>query len=161
MWKRTLSISSPLNLGGDELVYCDPPYLPSTRRRARVYRHDYRESDHVRLLETLQKLPCRVVVSAYPSELYDESLCGWHSKTFAAKAHDGIRQEKIWFNFDPPAQLHDARRLKRDFRERQTINRRLQRLQERHSIGAATTYPGKASCNRRESQLLNKARQPA
>jgi DNA adenine methylase len=118
-------------LGGDELVYCDPPYLPSTRRRARVYRHDYRESDHVRLLETLQKLPCRVVVSGYPSDLYDESLCGWHFKTFPAKAHDGIRQEKIWFNFDPPARLHDARHLGRDFRERQTIKRRLERLQKR------------------------------
>lgn len=28
-------------LAGDEVVYCDPPYLPSTRRRDRVYRHDY------------------------------------------------------------------------------------------------------------------------
>lgn len=35
---------------GDEVVYCDPPYLPSTRRRARVYRHDYGERDHVKML---------------------------------------------------------------------------------------------------------------
>ena len=120
-------------LAGDELVYCDPPYLPSTRRRARVYRHDYGESDHVRLLETLQKLPCRVVISGYPSALYDEWLCGWNSQTYPAKAHDGIRQEKIWFNFEPPARLHDTRHLGRDFRERQTIKRRLQRLQKRIS----------------------------
>ncbi len=120
-------------LAGDDLVYCDPPYLPSTRRRARVYRHDYRESDHVRLLEVLQKLPCRVVLSGYPSELYDQFLCGWNSQTYPAKAHDGIRQEKLWFNFEPPAQLHDARHLGQNFRERQTIKRRLQRLQQRIS----------------------------
>lgn len=118
---------------GDEVVYCDPPYLPSTRRRTRVYRHDYGESDHVRLLETLQRLSCRVVVSGYPSELYDEFLCTWRSQTYPAKAHDGIRQEKIWYNFDTPARLHDPRHLGRNFRERQTIKRRLQRLQTRIS----------------------------
>lgn len=118
---------------GDELVYCDPPYLPATRRRARVYKHDYAERDHLRLLEALQKLPCRVVISGYASDLYDECLTGWNSLTYPAKAHDGIRQEKIWFNFDPPARLHDSRYLGRDFRERQTIKRRLHRLQRRIS----------------------------
>lgn len=118
---------------GNEVVYCDPPYLPSTRRRARVYRHDYSESDHIRLLGTLQKLPCRVVVSGYPSELYDEFLSSWQSQTYSAKAHDGIRQEKIWFNFGIPARLHDTRHLGHNFRERQTIKRRLQRLQTRIS----------------------------
>ena len=121
------------HLTGDELVYCDPPYLPSTRRRRRVYRHDYRECDHIRLLETLQKLPCRVVLSGYPSELYDQLLCGWHSYTYQAKAHNGIRQEKLWFNFEPPVRLHDARHLGQNFRERQTIKRRIQRLQLRIS----------------------------
>jgi len=77
---------------GDELVYCDPPYLPSTRRRARLYRHDYSESDHVRLLEMLQKVPCRVVLSGYPSELYAERLRDWNSRTYSAKAHDGFER---------------------------------------------------------------------
>jgi DNA adenine methylase len=75
---------------GEEVVYCDPPYLPSTRRRARVYRYDYTEQDHVVLLETLRKLPCRVVVSGYRSALYDESLCGWNTQTFAANTQDGL-----------------------------------------------------------------------
>jgi hypothetical protein len=102
-----------------------------------VYRYDYQEIDHVRLLGILQKLSCRVVVSGYPSELYDEFLCAWQSQTFAAKAHDGIRQEKIWFNFDIPIRLHDTGHLGRDFRERQTIKRRLQRLQTRISTLSA------------------------
>lgn len=118
-------------LAGDEVVYCDPPYLPDTRRRDRVYRHDYVESDHIRLLGALLKLPCRVVVSGYPSKLYDEWLFGWSTQTFTAKSHHGVREEKLWFNFEVPASLHDSRHLGRDFRERQTIKRRLERLQHR------------------------------
>lgn len=120
-------------LTDDVLLYCDPPYLPATRRRVQVYRHDYAERDHVRLLETLRRLPCQIVISGYPSALYDEWLPDWNSQTYLAKAHDGVRQEKIWFNFDPPARLHDTRYLGRDFRERQTIRRRLERLQRRIS----------------------------
>jgi site-specific DNA-adenine methylase len=42
---------------GNELVYADPPYHPSTRRRIRVYRHDYDHEQHVALLTLLRKLP--------------------------------------------------------------------------------------------------------
>lgn len=38
------------SLDQDTLVYVDPPYHPSTRRRTRVYRHDYSEQDHEQLL---------------------------------------------------------------------------------------------------------------
>jgi DNA adenine methylase len=64
---------------GDELVYCDPPYLPRTRRRQKVYRFDYTENDHVVLLNRLRALPCFVVISGYQSELYDNLLGGWNS----------------------------------------------------------------------------------
>jgi DNA adenine methylase len=116
---------------GDEVIYCDPPYLPSTRRRSRIYRCEYSELDHIRLLETLRRINCRVVVSGYPSDLYDESLRGWNTRSFPANSHHGVRSEQIWFNFDPPAQLHDASYLGRDFRERETIKRRVRRVQKR------------------------------
>jgi site-specific DNA-adenine methylase len=118
---------------GDEVLYCDPPYVPCTRLRDRVYRHEYSESDHVRLLETLQTLSCRIVVSGYPSNLYDELLRNWNTRSFRAKAHDGIRQEKLWFNFTPPARLHDAGHLGENFREREVIKRRVQRMKKRIS----------------------------
>ena len=35
---------------GRELVYCDPPYLHSTRSSGRRYRFDYEERDHLELL---------------------------------------------------------------------------------------------------------------
>jgi DNA adenine methylase len=118
---------------GDEVIYCDPPYLPATRRRARVYRCDYTESDHVKLLEVLRLLPCRVVISGYGSGLYDEALHGWHARTFQAKTHQGVSLEKIWYNFNVSDELHDVRFIGSNFRHRQSVTRRLQRLQSRIS----------------------------
>jgi len=116
---------------GSELVYLDPPYYPSTRRQTRVYRHDYTELDHSRLAELVLKLPCMVILSGYANPLYEEAFRGWSSKTFTAKTHVDVRTETVWFNFEPPVQLHDSRHLGDSFRERQTIQRRMQRLQER------------------------------
>jgi DNA adenine methylase len=118
---------------GGEVVYCDPPYLPSTRRRGRVYRYDYDRYDHERLLETLLRLPCKVLISGYPSQLYDAELGKWNTHTFLAKTHNGLRLEKLWFNYDPPKQLHDARYLGTDFRNRQDIRRRMNRFKRRIS----------------------------
>jgi len=116
---------------GDELVYCDPPYLPSTRRRIPAYRFEYSELDHVRLLEGLRTVPCRVVLSGYPSDLYNEALQGWTSIKFSARTQTGVREEMLWFNFPHPRLLHDARYLGTNFRERQTIKRRVARLRRR------------------------------
>jgi hypothetical protein len=107
------------------------PTLSNTRRRDRVYRYDYCEADHVRLLDAILKLPCRVVISGYDSELYNAYLHDWNTTTFKAETQCGIREERLWFNFKPPSWLHDERYLGRNFRERQTIKRRLQRLETR------------------------------
>ena len=116
---------------GDEVVYCDPPYLPSTRRRDKVYPYDLTEKDHIRLLSILASLPCRILISGYDSRLYREHLQGWTIKTYFAKAHDRRREEKLWFNFPEPDQLHDGRFWGANFRQREVVKRRLQRLKRR------------------------------
>lgn len=113
---------------GDEFVYLDPPYVASTRRRARVYRHDFSDADHERLLRLVVTLPCRVMISGYENLKYDQALTGWRRFTFQAKAHVGVREESVWINYPPPAVLHDARFCGSTFRERQTIKRRRERL---------------------------------
>ncbi|KPA14687.1 phage DNA methylase, partial [Candidatus Magnetomorum sp. HK-1] len=62
---------------GRELVYCDPPYLLYTRTSDRRYRFDYEERDHIELLEIVKRLPCSVMLSGYPSTLYDNFLADW------------------------------------------------------------------------------------
>lgn len=116
---------------GDELVYSDPPYHPKCRRQARVYSCDYSVEDHERLLTILISLPCMVILSGYANALYSASLAGWRTRTFQAKTHTDVREETLWFNFEPPRVLHDGRYLGVDFRARQTTKRRLQRLQDK------------------------------
>lgn len=116
---------------GDELVYVDPPYVPETRRRAKVYRCEYNQADHVKLLDCLVTLPCKVMLSGYDNDLYNEVLRGWRKVRFSAKTHVEVREEVVWLNFDPPSQLHDSRYLGETFRERQTIQRRQARLRSR------------------------------
>lgn len=118
---------------GSEVIYCDPPYLPSTRKRSRVYKHDLTQEDHLALLEVLKALPCRVLISGYPSALYKRELQGWNELRFSAKAHDGVRLECLWANYKVPDRLHDARFLGANFRERQDAKRRNQRLRNRIS----------------------------
>jgi DNA adenine methylase len=116
---------------GGELVYADPPYLPETRRRAKVYRHDYATADHAALLDLLLTLPCKVMLSGYDNAMYRERLAGWRCVAFDAKTQVDVRQECVWLNFDPPARLHDASHLGETFRDRQTIKRRHARLIDR------------------------------
>lgn len=113
---------------GDELVYADPPYVASTRRRATVYRCEYTINDHLKLLEVLSRLPCMVLVSGYYNELYAKSLAGWRHVSFRAMTHRGPRLESVWANFPEPHQLHDPRFLGKTFRERQSVQRRHRRL---------------------------------
>lgn len=119
------------NFQGRELIYADPPYIPDTRRRSKIYRHDYTCEDHLRLLRLLARLPCNVMISGYDSELYNNELSGWRKVSFTAKTHTDIRNEFVWMNFPVPEKLHDTRFLGETFRERQTIQRRQARLRNR------------------------------
>lgn len=116
---------------GNELIYADPPYLPSTRRQSRVYACDYTTDDHEQLLYVLKAIPCMVMVSGYESDLYNDLLVGWRKVSFSAKTHTDVRTESVWLNFDVPTELHDFGYRGSSFRERQTIKRRRQRLQQR------------------------------
>ncbi|TYF43049.1 DNA methylase, partial [Enterobacter hormaechei] len=40
-----------------------------------------------------------VILSGYPSDLYDQQLASWRSKEFQAMTRGGVRTEKIWMNY--------------------------------------------------------------
>jgi DNA adenine methylase len=114
---------------GDELVYCDPPYLFETRSSDRT-RYAFELGDageHRALLDILTALPCMVMVSGYWSRLYATRLREWHSVRFQAMTHGGPRTEWLWSNFPEPVALHDYRHLGASFRERERIKRKKQR----------------------------------
>lgn len=109
---------------GDEFIYCDPPYLRASRRRAKVYRFDYEDADHLALLTELKRLPCKVMLSGYPSMLYDRELDGWRSVRSVERTHVGPAMEVVWMNYEPPTVLHDYSHVGANFREREAIKRR-------------------------------------
>jgi DNA adenine methylase len=121
---------------GDELVYCDPPYMRSLCSSPSRYKFVLDDRDHLELLKLLRGLegrtaavrfgsaPCFVMVSGYWCELYADMLAGWRSITFDAMTRGGLRRECLWFNFPAPSVLHDYRYLGADYRERERIKRK-------------------------------------
>ncbi len=91
--------------GPDTLHYCDPPYLPETRDKGGDYRHEMSETDHAALLIFLRGLRGHVILSGYPSALYDEMLPGWERIDRPALA-DGARArtECLWLSPSTRAQ---------------------------------------------------------
>ena len=108
---------------GDELVYADPPYLHATRKSRRRYRYDYTQADHERLLTLLKALPCAVMLSGYPSALYERVLADWHSLSLQVMNQAGVVTEKVWFNF-APGRVHWHTYAGRNFTHRQCIKRK-------------------------------------
>ena len=108
---------------GRELIYSDPPYLHHTRSSARRYRFDYEEQDHIELLTLLKTLPCHVILSGYPSTLYDERLNGWQTLELQVMNQAGVRTEKLWFNFTPD-RVHWASYAGKNFTDRQRVKRK-------------------------------------
>ena len=108
------------------LVYCDPPYLMSTRSsQRRIYRHELELPGHIALLDVAVRLPCMVMISGYPSKLYDDRLSSWRVVRYRTMTRGGrMADECLWCNFPEPTALHDYRYLGRDFRERERITRK-------------------------------------
>jgi DNA adenine methylase len=92
--------------GDETLHYIDPPYVPDTRSqkvngagKQHNYRHELSVDDHAALLERLVGLKGMVVLSGYPSPLYDAALGTWRRIERRALA-DGARPrtEVLWIN---------------------------------------------------------------
>lgn len=89
----------------DVLLYVDPPYLGSTRCRSYDgYVNEMRGTgDHEELAAALHAARAAVVLSGYPSDLYDLELYpDWHRVMFTAGTGQGEewanRTEVIWSN---------------------------------------------------------------
>jgi site-specific DNA-adenine methylase len=117
-------------LGRQTLVYCDPPYLMSTRRQHhRIYRCEIgTEHEHAQLLDVLLSLRCMVMISGYDSTLYNETLAGWRRSQFYTTNRSGARTvECVWMNYPTPSALHDYQFLGKGFKERERIKLKKER----------------------------------
>ena len=87
------------------LFYLDPPYLHETRAATKAYAHEMSEAKHRQLLDALLACRGKLMLSGYPSALYDGALAGWARHPFdlpnnAAGGRQKAREmEVVWCNF--------------------------------------------------------------
>lgn len=94
--------------GPDAVIYCDPPYLADTRASTRVYAHETADEAHHRdLAAALHECAGTVLLSGYPSPLYDELYADWwrveqtvHRPATNRRGRSGVERgrEVIWSN---------------------------------------------------------------
>jgi DNA adenine methylase len=91
----------------ETLIYADPPYVHETRHGSsrEVYGVEMTEEDHRKLAAVLNKVNAKVVLSGYPSPLYEELYQGWRTVTFDMANHaaggraKARKQETLWMNW--------------------------------------------------------------
>jgi DNA adenine methylase len=102
--RPALDIIGRYGASPDVLLYVDPPYLGSTRANDNAYRHEMRtDTEHRELAEALHAVRAAVVLSGYPSRLYDQELYpNWHRLALPAFTGQGgtwaNRTEVLWSN---------------------------------------------------------------
>lgn len=86
--------------GSDVLHYCDPPYPAVTRGERQHYIHEMTDDDHRVLAAVLHGLRGMVVLSGYPSALYDAELFPHWRRVERPALADGARErtEVLWLN---------------------------------------------------------------
>ncbi len=92
----------------DALIYCDPPYVHSTRGEGarRVYHAEMSDDEHICLAALLRKCKAAVAISGYESTLYCDLYDGWRKVVFdianhAAKGKSKARErECLWMNYE-------------------------------------------------------------
>lgn len=97
-----LDLIAKYGASDDVLLYVDPPYLGSARAGNR-YKHELKsEAEHRELAEALHSTAAAVVLSGYPSNLYDQDLyADWSRVEISSMAGNGVekaRTEVLWSN---------------------------------------------------------------
>jgi DNA adenine methylase len=93
-----------LHDGAETLYYLDPPYLPESRTARKAYAHEMSSEDHSALLECITRVRGMVILSGYPSALYDHALASWERHEVEMANHSGQtktkerRTEVLWLN---------------------------------------------------------------
>lgn len=117
---------------GKTLVYMDPPYVEATRSSSKRYRHDYKDGDHLDLIEVARSIPAAVMISGYPSELYERLLGDWRCIRFQVMTRGGPRTECLWMNFEA-GEVQWATYAGKNFTDRQRIKRKAARWRKNYA----------------------------
>jgi site-specific DNA-adenine methylase len=109
-----------------DFIFCDPPYLHSTRRNGRsYYKFEFDRVDHAEFLDYIRSCSGKVLITHPMCAIYDNYLKGWYKHEFRYMSRQGWFRDCIWTNFIPGfAELHTYNYLGQCRTERQQIKRR-------------------------------------
>ncbi len=115
---------------GDDFIYLDPPYPFSSRRSSsKIYKHEFTDADHYRLLSSIRDLPAMIMISTRQCDLYDCELRDWRKIEISTSDRGGAVKEIIYMNYPAPMVLHQYDLLGIDATDRQRISRKIKRLE--------------------------------
>jgi DNA adenine methylase len=91
----------------ETLFYLDPPYLPETRAGGGTAKYgiEMTKDDHVELAHVVRQCQGKVILSGYPSELYNELYGDWRMLSFDIANHAASGEVKkrmtecLWLNW--------------------------------------------------------------
>lgn len=87
----------------DVLMYLDPPYVRASRKSGRLYRYEMDDAGQLTLLNLVTASRAKIVLSGYPSKMYDDALHGWNKFTTLSQTTSTEKAEEcIWLNYEPP-----------------------------------------------------------
>lgn len=87
------------------LCYCDPPYLTETRTSQKAYEDEMTDDDHIELSKALNNFRGKVIISGYPSTLYNRLYQNWNMVEKQIANHASQQKKKttktevIWTNY--------------------------------------------------------------
>ncbi len=90
--------------GHNTVIYCDPPYVPSTRKSSRDYVHEMSLDDHEQLAMKLNDAKSKVIVSGYDNQHYRRWFKDWNVRSRkvalrVARDKSQSREEFVWINY--------------------------------------------------------------
>jgi DNA adenine methylase len=108
----------------DTFIYLDPPYKMDTRKFSRdLYEFEMSDTDHENLLIKAVNIPCMVMISHYPCDLYNDMLSGWNTFDYMSNTRGAPAMERIYMNYHLDGHLHDYSYIGGNFREREKYKR--------------------------------------
>ena len=84
------------------LLYCDPPYVHSSRGDSKAYGFEMADVEHRELARVLGRCKSKVAVSGYRCDLMDALYKNWRRADAPPKQCHSIkklRQEALWMNY--------------------------------------------------------------
>lgn len=107
-------------------IYLDPPYYyPSRSSVNALYKNEFSNEDHEKLLKIIVKIKHNCMISTYENLLYSSYLSNWRKKEFKVSVHGHPKKEIIYMNYPEPTDLHDYQYLGKNSSDRQRISRKI------------------------------------